>query len=91
VKTEVKKVLSRAGWRRVAAITFVEEGPGRSPDQLRQMFEPHYSNREEDRGLGLALAHILIQQHEGRMYALSDAGQGVRVMIELPLSDPTVT
>jgi len=88
VKTEVKKVLSRAGWRRVAGIMFAAEGPGQSPDQFRQMFEPHYSHREEDRGLGLALAHNLIHQHEGRMYAFSEAGQGVRLMIELPLSDP---
>jgi two-component system NtrC family sensor kinase len=91
VKTGVKKILSRAGWRRMVEITFVEEGPGRSPDQLRQIFEPNYSNREEDRGLGLALAYHLIRQHEGRMYALSGPGEGVRFIIELPLSDPTVT
>jgi len=85
VKTTVKKILARTGWRRGVEIIFVEEGPGRSPDQVRQMFEPSYSTREEDRGLGLALAYNLIQQHDGRMYAFSGPGEGVSFIIELPL------
>ncbi|MBI3952065.1 MAG: PAS domain S-box protein [Acidobacteria bacterium] len=85
VGTAVKQVKSRAGWRHIAQITVADNGPSRPQDDLRQIFEPAYSTREEDHGLGLALVYNLIQQHGGQILALSGSDGGLRFVIELPV------
>lgn len=90
VKSGVKKILSRTGWRRLAEIVIGQESVGSLPELAPLIFEPHYNNREEDRGLGLALAYNLIRQHEGQIYALSSPDYGVKFIIELPLGDPSL-
>jgi signal transduction histidine kinase len=89
VRTTVRQLKIQTGSSQVVQITFSQDGPSRSSDERRQIFEPHYSAREEDHGLGLALAYNFIQQHGGQMYALSSPGKGLTFVIELPVSEQT--
>jgi two-component system NtrC family sensor kinase len=84
IETVAKQVEARTGLSPVVEITFADNNPPRSPDHLRQIFEPSYSAREEDRGLGLAVAYKLVEQHGGQMHALSGPGQGTTFIIQLP-------
>lgn len=77
----------------------IDYGIGLTPDELRHLFQPFQSPDLERRpdqagglGLGLAIAHGLIQQHGGRLTAKSDGpGRGARLTVTLPLAiEPTV-
>lgn len=72
----------------MAEIAIIADGPTLSTEELGQLFEPRYTTKEADRGLGLALAHNIIRQHDGRLYALSPSNGGLQFVIELPCPQP---
>ncbi len=71
-----------------------DSGPGLPREDLERIFERLYradsSRQREDggSGLGLAIAKSIVQAHGGQLSAESDAGQGLRVIVALPKSDP---
>jgi two-component system, NtrC family, sensor kinase len=85
VATTVGQTSTPGELSRVARITFADDSPHPSPVELSQAFEPRYTRRETDHGLGMALAFNLIHQHNGRISALSGPGGGAQFTIELPL------
>lgn len=64
-------------------------GPGVPESSLTSLFQPFYrveghrSRASGGVGLGLAIAQRAVQIHQGRIFA-SNAGPGLRVVIELP-------
>lgn len=72
----------------------IDEGIGLTTDELQRLFQPFHMpdpdrrpNRSAGLGLGLAIAHGLIQQHGGRLSAESDGpGRGARMTVTLPLA-----
>jgi signal transduction histidine kinase len=76
-----------------------DNGPGFAPDALDHMFEPFWQARGALRGgsggvggasgrgvgLGLAIAKGIVQAHGGRIWALSEEGQGSTFCFTLPL------
>jgi signal transduction histidine kinase len=73
-------------------ISVVDNGPGISPRDLPHIFEPFYrgadavSRQIHGSGLGLSLVQRIIQQHGGRITATSEAGQGSRFALYLPVA-----
>jgi two-component system sensor histidine kinase BaeS len=73
-------------------IIIQDNGPGVKPEEAFQLFDRFYradpSRSREDggSGLGLAIAKSIIEMHKGRIYAESDQGNGLKVIIELPIS-----
>ncbi len=64
----------------------MDQGKG-IPDQARRMvFEPFFTTKQpgEGTGLGLPLAHKIIQEHHGEIEIDSAAGVGTRVVVRLP-------
>ena len=74
-------------------ITIQDSGGGVSPDEAARLFDRFYradpSRTREDggSGLGLAIAKSIIEMHKGRIWAESEKGDGLRVVIVLPLAD----
>jgi PAS domain S-box-containing protein len=68
-------------------ISFTDDGPGISKENLDKIFDPFFSTRaaRNGTGLGLSICHGIITQHNGRIYATSKPGKGATFIIELPV------
>ena len=75
----------RAG--KMVQITFADNGPGISEENLKRIFDPFFTTKEVGKGtgLGLSICYGLIEAHGGRIYAKSKLGQGATFVIEMPI------
>jgi C4-dicarboxylate-specific signal transduction histidine kinase len=67
-------------------IEVADDGPGVAPDDLARVFNPFFTTKApgEGRGLGLSVAHSVVAEHEGRLWAENRPGGGAMFVIELP-------
>ena len=65
-----------------------DTGCGISPENMRKLFTPFYTTKEEVKGvgLGLAVAYGIIKRHHGTIEVQSKEGKGTIFTIKLPLS-----
>ena len=65
---------------------FADNGPGMSEEQVARAFEPFYTTKDPGSGTGLGLwvAHRVIQQHRGTIEIRSPQGEGTTVTVRLP-------
>ncbi|RWR13651.1 ATP-binding protein [Siminovitchia fortis] len=61
-----------------------DTGEGISPTNIKWIFNPLYSTKNEGTGLGLSIAHEIIVQHNGRIWAESTLDEGTTIYITLP-------
>jgi two-component system, NtrC family, sensor histidine kinase PilS len=71
-------------------MSFADTGPGISPQQTEKIFEPFQSNFEGGTGLGLAIVYQIVQAHEGKVWARSEAGKGTSFVLRLRRLDESV-
>jgi len=64
-------------------LSFSDTGPGIQPQQTEKIFEPFQSNFEGGTGLGLAIVYQIVQAHEGKVWARSEAGKGSSFVVRL--------
>lgn len=62
-----------------------DTGPGLSAGVMERIFDPYFSTKGENRGLGLPLAQSVIRRHGGVMIAESMKGSGARLITYLPV------
>ncbi len=76
----------RAG--NVIRISFVDNGPGISEENMKRIFDPFFTTKEVGKGtgLGLSICYGLVEAHGGRIYAKSKLGQGATFVVELPIA-----
>jgi signal transduction histidine kinase len=71
-------------------ISIQDSGDGVTPEEASHLFDRFYrvdeSRARDDggSGLGLAIAKSIVEMHKGRIWAESEKGKGLRVVIELP-------
>lgn len=65
-------------------IRFWDSGEGIPPGNLKKIFDPFFSTREEGAGLGLAIVHNIIDSHRGAIDVESCKGSTI-FRISLPL------
>jgi two-component system NtrC family sensor kinase len=65
-----------------------DDGMGISPEILPQIFEPFLTTKESGHGvgLGLAISHSIMEQHNGWIKVQSEAGKGTKFRLALPLA-----
>jgi signal transduction histidine kinase len=70
------------------ALTVCDHGPGMPPEVLARVFEPFFTTKPvgEATGLGLSVAHDILDEHGGWIAAESEPGHGSRFTIFLPRS-----
>ncbi len=70
-----------------------DTGPGIPPDVLPHIFEPFFSTKDQESGVGLGLAVVygIVQRHGGTIDVESEPGQGTRFILRLPRQRPTDT
>ena len=67
-------------------LTIQDSGIGIPQGDLEKLFDPFFSTKEGGIGLGLSIAHRIIDQHHGKIEVESTPGKGTRFTISLPVS-----
>ncbi len=62
-----------------------DTGEGIPEENLTKIFDYYFTTREKGTGLGLPLAHKIIQEHGGAIQVRSQAGQGTAFIVILPV------
>ncbi|HEY2323294.1 MAG TPA: ATP-binding protein, partial [Thermoanaerobaculia bacterium] len=71
--------------REFVQISVIDDGTGITPDVMAHIFEPLFTTKQcGGTGLGLAVAHQIVQRHGGAIFAESEAGAGTAFHILLP-------
>ncbi len=67
-----------------------DQGVGISEGELKRIFDPYYTTKDQGSGLGLAIAHSIVRRHGGRLTVDSDPGRGSVFTLTLPATDLVV-
>jgi PAS domain S-box-containing protein len=67
---------------------FRDTGDGIRPEHLPHLFDPYFTTRPGGVGLGLAIAHRIVEGHHGTIDVDSGPGSGTAVVIRLPRAGP---
>ena len=65
-------------------ITLEDSGSGISKAHLTQIYNPFFSTKQGSTGLGLTIAHRIIQDHQGEIRCRSTVSEGTTFSISLP-------
>jgi two-component system NtrC family sensor kinase len=67
-------------------VTVKDTGNGIPPDVLPHIFDPFFTTKEDQNrtGLGLAVAHSIMEQHAGEISVRSTIGEGTEFRLALP-------
>lgn len=66
-------------------LTIQDSGVGITADHIDRLFDPFFSTKEGGVGLGLSIAHRIIDQHQGKVEVESNPGEGTRFTVWLPI------
>ena len=74
-------------------ITLQDNGSGISEEHLETIFDPFFTTKEPGKGtgLGLTVAHNLIEKSGGQLDVYSTKGQGTTLTMKLPISSQPIT
>jgi signal transduction histidine kinase/putative methionine-R-sulfoxide reductase with GAF domain len=67
-------------------ISIQDSGIGIRHEDMNKLFDPFFSTREGGIGLGLSIAHRIIDQHHGKIEVESALGKGTLFTLWLPVS-----
>ena len=66
-----------------------DTGCGITPENLRHIYTPFFTTKDKGKGvgLGLAVAHGIIERHNGKIEVQSEVGKGTTFTITLPIEN----
>jgi signal transduction histidine kinase len=68
-----------------AQLSVSDRGSGIPEDKLKEVFEPFFTSKAEGMGMGLSIAHTIIEAHHGLISAKNRDHGGATFRIKLPL------
>jgi len=74
-----------------SSVTVRDTGSGIPEDVLPRIFDPFFTTKEDQNrtGLGLAVAHSIVEQHAGEISVHSTPGEGTEFKVTLPVMAAT--
>ena len=73
----------------ITVISVEDRGPGIPPNDLNNLFEAFFSNKDDGMGLGLSISRTIIEAHGGKIWAENRPEGGARFSFTLPLAGPS--
>ena len=70
-----------------AVVSIRDTGPGIPSDRLERLFEPFFTTKQDGMGMGLCIAHAIMEAHGGKIWAESRPS-GAVFHVTLPLAKP---
>ncbi|HET9372308.1 MAG TPA: ATP-binding protein, partial [Vicinamibacterales bacterium] len=66
-----------------------DTGVGIPQEHLTRIYDPFFTTKPEGRGtgLGLSVTYGIVQEHGGTLICESEAGEGTRFRLSLPLAE----
>jgi PAS domain S-box-containing protein len=76
--------------QQTALLVVEDTGIGMTPAIAARVFDPFFTTKPRGKGtgLGMAIVHGIIQEHEGRITVDTAPGQGTRISVRLPCCEP---
>ena len=71
-----------------ARVAVEDSGPGVDPERLKHLFDPFFTTKEGGMGMGLPISQTILENHDGRIWAESEPGQGTVFHVMLPVLVP---
>lgn len=70
-----------------AKLTVRDSGHGIKPELIDRIFDPYFTTKDVDEGLGMGLAvvHSIVKKHDGAIKISSEIGKGTTVEVLFPL------
>lgn len=82
--------VSTRGGNGAAILQVIDDGVGIPEDDLPRIFDPFFTTKRRGKGtgLGLSISFGIVEEHGGRLMALSRPGEMTQFCVELPLDGP---
>jgi len=61
-----------------------DHGPGIESEEIKKIFDPFYSTKEQGTGLGLPMVQQVMHEHGGLVWCESEIGKGTTFYLQLP-------
>jgi PAS domain S-box-containing protein len=75
-----------AGPRPLVEVQIMDDGEGIPAELLDRVFDPFVTTKPRGLGLGLALAHRIVEEHRGALRVTSAPGKGTTFSCHLPIA-----
>ncbi|MCB2145828.1 MAG: histidine kinase [Deltaproteobacteria bacterium] len=79
-----ERVIDSPPNRRQAEICISDNGPGIAATEVKKVFDPFYTTKEDGTGLGLSIVSRIIKEHGGSVDLTSEEDRGTTFCIVLP-------
>jgi signal transduction histidine kinase len=66
-------------------IRVIDQGSGVAPGDIDRLFDPFFTTKENGTGLGLSVAHQIIRQLGGALFAQRNLDRGMTFSVVLPI------
>jgi signal transduction histidine kinase len=82
IKDEIRRDL---GCDQVLVARFQDTGKGISPEDMKSIFEPFFTNKSKGTGLGLSISKGIVREHGGELTCNSEMHKGTVFTVYLPV------
>ena len=81
------RVVERDREPMMVRVTVADSGRGMAADESKRIFDDFYTTKEGGTGLGLSIVRRLVMDLGGTIAVESEAGQGTRMIVDIPAGD----
>jgi signal transduction histidine kinase len=81
------RVTTNIGSSDRVTLSIEDTGVGIARDRLASLFEAFVTTKARGTGLGLGICRLIIDRHDGQLFATSEVGKGTRFDVTLPVEN----
>ncbi|VAW51366.1 hypothetical protein MNBD_GAMMA06-949 [hydrothermal vent metagenome] len=84
IELKISSIINADG---LIQVTVVDSGEGVLEKNVKKIFDTYFTTKNEGLGMGLAISRSIIEEHDGRLWCRSRAGNGSEFCFTLPVHD----